>query len=64
MEIPSLQQALAANPVLLYFAAFVVGMLVFFGMRVVARTMPTLIQLIIGILAGVGVYFLLKNWIY
>jgi hypothetical protein len=64
MVLPDLQQALAANPVLLYFAAFLAGLLVFFLVRGVLRNLPLLVHLIIGILAGAGVYFLLKNWIF
>ena len=64
MVLPDLQQALAANPALLYFAAGLVGVLVFFVVRFAAPNLATLIQLLIGILVGVGVYFLLKNWLY
>jgi len=30
----------------------------------VLRNLPGLIQLILGVLAGVGVYYLLHNWLY
>ena len=64
MVLPDLRQALAANPALLYFAAFLAGLLVFFLVRGVLRNLPMLVHLIIGLLAGVGVYLLLKNWIF
>ena len=64
MTLPNLQQTLAANPILLYFAAGLAGVLVFFVIRFAARTLSTLIQLLIAILIGVGIYFLLKYLIF
>ena len=46
------------------FVAFLVGFIMFFVFRGVLRTLPGLVHLILGVLVGVGVYYLLRAWIY
>jgi len=64
MSVPTLRQALASSPVIMYFVAFLAGLIMFFLFRGVLRGLPGLIHLILGVLVGVGVYYLLRAWIY
>jgi predicted transporter len=64
MIVPTLRQALASSPVVMYFFAFLAGLVMFFVFRGVLRNLPVLIHLILGVLVGVGVYYLLRAWIY
>ena len=64
MSVPTLRQALTSSPAILYFVAFFAGLIMYFIFRGVLRNLPGLIQLILGVLAGVGVYYLLHNWLY
>jgi hypothetical protein len=48
----------------LYFVAFFAGLIMYFIFRGVLRNLPGLVHLIMGVLAGVGVYYLLLNWLY
>lgn len=64
MIVPTLRQALATSPAVMYFVAFLAGFIMFFVFRGVLRTLPGLIHLILGVLVGVGVYYLLRAWIY
>ena len=64
MIVPTLRQALATSPAVMYFVAFLAGLIMFFVFRGVLRNVPGLIHLILGVLVGVGVYYLLRAWIY
>jgi hypothetical protein len=64
MSVPTLRQALAASPAIMYFIAFFAGLIMFFVFRAVLRNLPGLVHLILGVLVGVGVYYLLRAWIY
>jgi len=64
VSVPTLRQALTSSPAILYFVAFFAGLIMYFIFRGVLRNLPGLIQLILGVLAGVGVYYLLHNWLY
>jgi hypothetical protein len=48
----------------LYFVAFFAGLIMYFIFRGVLRNLPGLVHLILGVLVGVGVYYLLHNWLY
>jgi len=48
----------------LYFVAFFAGLIMYFIFKGVLRNLPGLVHLILGVLAGVGVYYLLFNWLY
>ena len=64
MIVPTLRQALAGSPAILYFVAFFAGLIMYFLFRGVLRNLPGLIHLILGVLVGVAVYYLLRDWIY
>jgi len=64
MSVPTIRQALASSSAILYFIAFFAGLIMFFVFRGVLRNLPGLIHVILGILAGVGAYYLLLNWVY
>jgi hypothetical protein len=64
MSVPTIRQAIASSPSIIYFVAFFAGLVMYFVFRGVLRSLPGLIHLILGVLVGVGVYYLLLNWIY
>jgi len=64
MSVPTLRQALTSSPAIIYFVAFFAGLIMFFIFRGVLRNLPGLIHLILGVLVGVGVYYLLLHWLY
>ena len=64
MSVPTLRQALTSSPAILYFVAFFAGLIMYFIFRGVLRNLPGLVHLIMGVLVGVGVYYLLLNWLY
>ncbi len=64
MSVPTLRQALTSSPAILYFVAFFAGLIMYFIFRGVLRNLPGLVHLILGVLVGVGVYYLLLNWLY
>jgi hypothetical protein len=64
MIFPTLRQALASSPGIMYFVAFFAGLIMYFTFRGVLRNLPGLVHLILGVLVGVGVYYLLRAWIY
>ncbi len=64
MIVPTLRQALATSPAIMYFVAFFAGLIMYFMFRGMLRNLPGLIHLILGVLVGVGVYYLLLHWIY
>ena len=64
MSVPTIRQALTSSPAILYFIAFFAGLILYFIFRGVLRSLPGLVHLILGVLAGVGVYYLLLHWLY
>jgi hypothetical protein len=64
MIVPTLRQALATSPAIMYFVAFFAGLIMYFMFRGMLRNLPGLIHLFLGVLVGVGVYYLLRAWIY
>jgi hypothetical protein len=64
MSVPTIRQALTSSPAILYFIAFFVGLIMFYVFRGVLRNLPGLVHLILGVLVGVGVYYLLRGWLY
>jgi hypothetical protein len=64
VSVPTLRQALTSSPAILYFVAFFAGLIMYFIFRGVLRNLPGLVHLIMGVLVGVGVYYLLLNWLY
>jgi hypothetical protein len=64
VSVPTLRQALTSSPAILYFVAFFAGLIMYFIFRGVLRNLPGLVHLIMGVLVGVGVYYLLHNWLY
>ncbi len=63
MTIPTLRQVLLASPAFLYFIAFFAGLIMFFIFRSVLRLLPGIVHLILGVLVGLGVYYILTHWL-
>jgi hypothetical protein len=61
MQLPDLQTALAANPVITIFVVLIAALLVFFLIRTVFRTLGCLIHLLITAAVAVGIYLLIQN---